>query len=79
MVDNLHHKQDTKEQLDRIEKKLDELDKKLDIYYQRYRVWLLMKLLLIFAVVFGTMTNDEELLRPRPRGGPAKEVKIKDK
>ena len=30
MVDNLHHKQDTKEQLDRIEKKLDELDKKLD-------------------------------------------------
>ena len=38
-----------------------------------------MKLLLIFAVVFGTITNDQELLRPRPRGGPAKEVKIKDK
>ena len=38
-----------------------------------------MKLLLILAIVFGTITDDEELLRPRPRGGPAKEVKIKDK
>ena len=38
-----------------------------------------MKLLLIFAVVIGTITNDQELLRPRPRGGPAKEIKIKDK
>ena len=27
-----------------------------------------MKLLLILAIVMGTITNDEEILRPRPRG-----------
>ena len=36
-----------------------------------------MRYLLIFAIIFGTITNDQELLRPRPRGGPAKEVKEK--
>ena len=35
-----------------------------------------MKLLLIFALVVGTITSDEEILRPRPRGGPARKVKI---
>jgi len=35
-----------------------------------------MKLLLIIALVMGTISYDEELLRPRPRGGPARKVKI---
>lgn len=35
-----------------------------------------MKLLLIFALVMGTITYDDELLRPRPRGGPAKRTKV---
>ena len=35
-----------------------------------------MKLLLIFAIVMGTITSDEEILRPRPRGGPARKVKV---
>ena len=35
-----------------------------------------MKLLLILAIVMGTITSDEEILRPRPRGGPARKVKI---
>ena len=32
-----------------------------------------MKLLLILAIVMGTITNDEEILRPRPRGGLSEE------
>ena len=35
-----------------------------------------MKLLMILAIVMGTITNDEEILRPRPRGGPARKVKV---
>tara|TARA_B100000963_G_C22091763_1_gene436782 strand:- start:154 stop:267 length:114 start_codon:yes stop_codon:yes gene_type:complete len=35
-----------------------------------------MKLLLVFALVMGTISYDEELLRPRPRGGPARKVKV---
>ena len=35
-----------------------------------------MKLLLILALVMGTISYDEELLRLRPRGGPARKVKI---
>ena len=35
-----------------------------------------MKLLLIIAIVMGTITSDEEILRPRPRGGPARKVKV---
>ena len=35
-----------------------------------------MKLLLILAIVMGTITSDEEILRPRPRGGPARKVKV---
>ena len=35
-----------------------------------------MKLLLIIALVMGTISYDEELLRPRPRGGPARKVKV---
>ena len=34
-----------------------------------------MKLLLIFALVMGTITYDDELLRPRPRGGPVRKIK----
>ena len=35
-----------------------------------------MKLLLIFALVMGTITyNEDELLRPRPRGGPVRPVR----
>jgi len=33
-----------------------------------------MKLLLIFVLVMGTITSDEEILRPR--GGPAKRTKV---
>ena len=39
------------------------------------KIWQL-KLLLIFALVMGTISYDEELLRPRPRGGPAKRTKV---
>ena len=35
-----------------------------------------MKLLLILALVMGTISYDDELLRPRPRGGPARKVKV---
>tara|TARA_B100000902_G_C27261455_1_gene891010 strand:+ start:1184 stop:1297 length:114 start_codon:yes stop_codon:yes gene_type:complete len=35
-----------------------------------------MKLLLIIAIVMGTITSDEQILRPRPRGGPARKVKV---
>ena len=36
-----------------------------------------MKLILILAIVMGTITNDEEILRPRPRGkSTARKVKI---
>ena len=35
-----------------------------------------MKLLLILAIVMGTITSDEQILRPRPRGGPARKVKV---
>ena len=37
-----------------------------------------MKLLLILALVMGTISYDEELLRPRPRGGPARKVKYQN-
>ena len=37
-----------------------------------------MKLLLILALVMGTISYDEELLRPRPRGGPARKVRIEE-
>ena len=35
-----------------------------------------MKLILILAIVMGTITNDEEILRPRPRGGNAGKLKL---
>ena len=38
-------------------------------------VVLSMKLLMILAIVMGTITHDEEIIRPRPRGGPARKVK----
>ena len=35
-----------------------------------------MRYLLIFALVMGTITyNEDELLRPRPRGGPVRKMK----
>ena len=37
-----------------------------------------MKLILILAIVMGTITSDEEILRPRPRGGPARKVRIEE-
>ena len=37
-----------------------------------------MRWLLVFALVMGTITSDEEILRPRPRGGPARKVRIEE-
>ena len=35
-----------------------------------------MKLLLILAIVVGTITSDEEILRPRPRGASQGKLKL---
>ena len=43
-----------------------------------HRVQNKMKLLLIFAIVVGTIISDDEILRPRPRGGPARKVRIEE-
>ena len=37
-----------------------------------------MKLLLIFALVVGTITSDEEILRPRPRGKLRGKLELKN-